>query len=79
MQEDQYLPDLPNAHRTPPAFDVAQASPERSRGATNPKPEGDGVSPMDTSSMPRAEDDDKTWRDSPEFHDRPDAPPRPDR
>ena len=64
MQEDQYLPDLPNAHRTPP---------------TNPQPEGDGVNPMDTSSMPRAEDDDKTRRDSPEFNDRPDSPPRPDR
>ena len=64
MQEDQYLPDLPNAHRTPP---------------TNPQPEGDGVNPMDTSSMPRAEDDDKTRRDSPEFNDRPDSPLRPDR
>ena len=63
-QDDQYLPDLPNAHRTP---------------STNPNPEGDGVNPIDTSSMPRAEDDDKTWRDSPEFHDRPGAPVRPDR
>ncbi len=55
-QPDQYLPDAPNAHRTPP---------------TNPSPEGRCVSPIDTSSMPRAEDDEKTWRDSPEFHDRP--------
>ena len=78
MQEDQYLPDLPTAHRTP-AFDVAQASPEQSRGApTNPTPEGDSVNPMDTSSMPRGEDDDKTQRDSPEFHDRPGAPWKPD-
>ena len=63
MQEDQYLPDLPNAHRTPP---------------TNPNPEGDSVNPMDTSSMPRSEDDEKTRRDSPEFHDRPGAPWNPD-
>jgi hypothetical protein len=55
-QADQYLPDLPSAHRTPPI---------------NPNPEGDGVNPMDTSSMPRGEDDDQTRRDSPEFHDRP--------
>ena len=54
-QADEYLPDLRSAHRTPP---------------TNPNPEGDGVNPTDTSSMPRAEDDEKTWQDSPEFHDR---------
>jgi hypothetical protein len=29
------------------------------------------VNPIDTSSMPRAEDDDKTRRESPEFNDRP--------
>lgn len=64
MQEDQYLPDLPNAHRTPP---------------TNPNPEGDAVNPIDTSSMPRGEDDEETRRNSPEFHDRPGSPQRPDR
>lgn len=55
-QEDQYLPDLPSAHRTPPV---------------NPNPEGRGVNPIDTSTMPRAEDDDSTWRESPEYNDRP--------
>ena len=63
-QPDEYLPDTPSAHRTPP---------------TNPNPQGDGVNPVDTSSMPRGEDDDETFRHSPEFHDRPGAPSRPDR
>lgn len=62
-QPDEYIADLPSAHRTPP---------------TNPNPEGAGINPVDTSSMPRGEDDDQTRRDSPEFNDRPDAPPRPD-
>ena len=43
----------------------------------NPEPEG--INPVNTSSMPRSEDDAKTWDQSPEFHDRPDAPVRPDR
>ena len=34
----------------------------------------EGVNPRDTSSMPRAEDDDKTWAESPEYHDRTDVP-----
>jgi hypothetical protein len=63
-QPDDYIADLPAAHRTPP---------------TDPNPEGEGVNPVDTSSMPRAEDDAETFRRSPEFNDRPDAPPRPDR
>jgi hypothetical protein len=63
-QPDQYIADLPSAHRTPP---------------TNPNPEGEGVNPVDTSSMPRGEDDDETLRRSPEYNDRPGAPPRPDR
>lgn len=33
-----------------------------------------GVNPRDPSSMPRGEDDAETWSDSPEFHDRTDAP-----
>lgn len=33
-----------------------------------------GVNPRDTSSMPRGEDDDKTWSQSPEYHDRTDTP-----
>lgn len=58
---DQYLPDLPSAHRPPKV-----------------KPVPEGVNPIDTSSMPRGEDDEQTRRDSPEFHDRPGAPARPD-
>jgi hypothetical protein len=63
-QPDEYIADLPSAHRTQPL---------------PPNPEGTDINPVDTSSMPRGEDDDQTRRDSPEFHDRPDAPPRPDR
>jgi hypothetical protein len=63
-QPDDYIADLPSAHRTPP---------------TDPNPEGAGVNPVDTSSMPRGEDDDENFRRSPEYNDRPDAPPRPDR
>jgi hypothetical protein len=39
---------------------------------------GTGINPVDTSSMPRGEDDETLRRQSPEFNDRPDAPPRPD-
>jgi len=53
-QPDEYMPDLPNAHK----------------GKT-PNPDPEGVNPRDTSSMPRAEDDEKTRANSPEFHDRP--------
>lgn len=62
-QPDQYIADLPAAHRTPP---------------TDPKA-GGGINPVDTSSMPRGEDDAETFRHSPEFNDRPGAPERPDR
>lgn len=63
-QPDEYLPDLPLAHRP---------------GAAPANPLGDGINPVDPSSMPRGEDDERTRRESPEFNDRPDAPPRPDR
>ena len=63
-QPDEYIADLPSAHRTPPI---------------NPDPQGGGINPADTSSMPRGEDDEETLRNSPEYNDRPDAPPRPDR
>jgi hypothetical protein len=63
-QPDEYIADLPSAHRTAPA---------------DPNPQGSGINPVDTSSMPRAEDDDQTRRQSPEFNDRPGAPERPDR
>lgn len=36
--------------------------------------DSEGLTPRDTSSMPRAEDDVKTRADSPEFHDRTDVP-----
>jgi hypothetical protein len=42
-------------------------------------PDPGAISPIDPASMPRAEDDEQTRRNSPEFHDRPDAPLRPDR
>lgn len=32
----------------------------------------DGISPLDPTSMPRAEDDEQTYERSPEYHDRPD-------
>jgi hypothetical protein len=62
-QPDEYIADLPSAHRTQPL---------------HPHPEGTGINPVDTTSMPRGEDDEKLRRQSPEFNDRPDAPPRPD-
>jgi hypothetical protein len=63
-QKDEYLADLPAAHRAP---------------ATPPATDDGAITPTDPSSMPRGEDDERTGRDSPEFNDRPDAPPRPDR
>ena len=39
-----------------------------------PTAEPEAINPQDTSSMPRAEDDDKTGELSPEFHDRTDVP-----
>ncbi len=57
-QADEYLPDLPNAHRP----------------GRIPKPVPEGINPRDTSSMPRGEDDAMTRADSPEFHDRTDVP-----
>ena len=53
-QHDEYLPDLPEAHKPHPHL---------------PHPEG--INPIDPSSMPRGEDDERTRRESPEFHDRP--------
>jgi hypothetical protein len=38
-----------------------------------PTGEPDAINPLDTSSMPRAEDDDKTKASSPEFNDRTDV------
>ena len=41
---------------------------------TIPAPPPDGITPQNTSSMPRGEDDDRTRANSPEFHDRTDTP-----
>jgi hypothetical protein len=67
-QADEYLPDLPAAHRT-------TSKPE---GGLKSAPASDGINPIDTETMPRAEDDELTWHESVEYNDRPDAPPRPD-
>lgn len=56
-QDDEYLPEAPNAHKNRVA-----------------EPDHEGVNPRDTSSMPRGEDDEQTRAESPEFHDRTDAP-----
>lgn len=38
-------------------------------------PELEGISPLNPSTFPRAEDDEETLAQSPEFHDRPDPGP----
>lgn len=58
-QPDEYIPDVPSGHK-----EDAAANPQG----------GDAINPRDTSSMPRGEDDLKTWAYSPEFHDRTDTP-----
>ena len=52
---DEYLPDAPGSHT----------------GNAPLKPVSEGITPQTPSTMPRAEDDDETQRNSPEFHDRP--------
>ena len=42
-----------------------------SHGNAPVKPISEGVTPQNPSTMPRAEDDEETRRNSPEFHDRP--------
>ena len=54
--QDEYLPDAPASH---------------SGNAPPVKPVEEGITPENPSSMPRAEDDEETQRNSPEFHDRP--------
>ena len=58
-QPDEYLSEAPNAHK---------------QRAGTPDADVEGVNPRDTSSMPRGEDDAKTWSNSPEYHDRTDMP-----
>ncbi|MDO8677129.1 MAG: hypothetical protein Q7R30_00985 [Acidobacteriota bacterium] len=52
---DEYLPDAPGSHT----------------GNAPLKPVTEGVTPQNPATMPRAEDDEKTKSNSPEFHDRP--------
>ena len=42
---------------------------------TNTTPELEGISPLNPSTFPRAEDDEETFAHSPEFHDLPDPGP----
>ena len=58
-QPDEYIPDAPNAHK---------------QRAGTPNADEAAINPRDTSSMPRGEDDLKTWAHSPEYHDRTDMP-----
>ena len=48
--------------------------PDQPNAHKSQAPFRDGINPQAPSSMPRGEDDEKTRADSPEFHDRPDAP-----
>ena len=57
-QPDDYIAEAPNAHK---------------QRAGTPNADEQGVNPRDTSSMPRGEDDLKTWSNSREFHDRTDV------
>ena len=58
-QPNEYIADAPNAHKPRAGESNADVA---------------GVNPRDTSSMPRGEDDLKTWAYSPEYHDRVDVP-----
>jgi hypothetical protein len=48
--------------------DVSNGNPEAT-------PELEGISPLNPSTFPRAEEDEETFAHSPEFHDRPDPGP----
>ena len=54
-KQDEYLPDAPASHN----------------GTGPDKPVIEGITPQNPATMPRAEDDEETRRNSPEFHDRP--------
>jgi len=54
-EQDEYLPDAPANHI----------------GNAPLKPVTEGITPQNPSTMPRAEDDEETRANSPEFHDRP--------
>ena len=63
-------------HPTQPDTQPDEYLPEAPNAHKDRKITGDlaGVNPRQTESMPRAEDDDKTRADSPEYHDRTDVP-----
>jgi hypothetical protein len=63
-------------HPTQPDTQPNEYLPEAPNAHKNRKITGDleGVNPRQTESMPRAEDDDKTRADSPEYNDRTDVP-----
>lgn len=54
-KRDEYMTDVPGSHT------------DRKKV----EPVEEGINPQNPSSMPRAEDDEETRRNSPEFHDRP--------
>jgi hypothetical protein len=57
-----------NTDRKPEGADLIN----RDREST---PELEGISPLNPTTFPRAEDDGETFAHSPEFHDRPDPGP----
>lgn len=55
------------------------AGPSRHGDSVGQKEQSRGISPLNPSSMPRAEDDEQTYANSPEYHDRvPDDPSKPE-
>jgi hypothetical protein len=64
--KSQQIPDVTIDH------DLVQPDPST-------RPQRNAISPLDVDSMPRAEDDSTVFENSPEFHDRPDAPCKPSR
>ncbi len=51
------------------------STPEPAERDPETTPELDGISPLNPSTFPRAEDDEETLAHSPEFHDLPDPGP----
>ena len=61
----------PSQPDTQPDEYIAEAPYAHRSGAT--RPDKEGINPRETDSMPRAEDDAKTWAESPEYNDRTDV------
>ena len=55
--------------------DTMPSDNDGSRHRPQTPPDPDGISPLNPSSFPRAEDDEETFARSPEFHDVPDPGP----